>query len=91
LVRYTIKEKIMCWGKSSTPDLPATPAPQPTPTPAAQPGEVAASAESKRNKIAGLRMGGMATIKNQGGAAGLTGKGVDLSNPQLEGKKVLGA
>ena len=82
----------MCWGKTKTPDLPATPAPAPTPSPAAQPGEVAASAESKRNKIQALRFGAMSTIKNVGGAAGISGTGANLSSPQAEGvKKTLGA
>lgn len=74
-----------------TPDSPATPDPTPTPTPAAEPGEVAASAESKRAKTAALKYGAMGTIKNKGGAGGLSGEGVDLSNPQAEGKKTIGA
>lgn len=88
----------MCWGKAKTPDLPPTPAPIPIPpaaapvipVPAAQPGEVAASAESKRKKVEALRYGAMGTIKNVGGAAGVSGMGINLSNPEAK-NKVLGA
>ena len=85
----------MCFGSAKTPDVPATPSPTPSPVPAAAPGEVAASAESKRNKVAALKYAGMAsTIKNVGGAAGVTGVGADLSNPIASAvgtKKTLGS
>ena len=85
----------MCFGggvKTVQQQLPPTPDPAPIPSPAAQPGEVAASAESKRNKVAALRYGAMSTIRNVGGAAGITGTGADLSSPMATGqKKTLGS
>jgi hypothetical protein len=85
----------MCFGGGGkTPSLPPTPPPQPTPTPAAAPGEVAASAESKRAKTAALKFGAMNTIRNFGGAVGVSGSGADLSNPAAlagQQKKTIGA
>lgn len=85
----------MCFGGSpKMPDIPqaltATPTPAAVPTPAAKPGEVAASAESKRKKLDALKYGAMGTVRNVGGAAGVSGTGVDLSNPMASQKKTLG-
>ena len=83
----------MCWGKTKVPDVPATPAPTPVPTPSVEAGEVASSAAAKRQKTAALRYGALNTIRNKGGAVGVTGEGADLSNPAAQAgqKKTLGA
>lgn len=82
----------MCWGGSKTPDVAATPDPTPTPSPEQESSEVNASAESKRNKVSALRYGALGTIKNEGGAKGVSGQGIDLSNPSATGtKKTLGS
>ena len=85
-----IRPAILYFSSGKVPDQPKSPDPTPIPTPAAQPGEVEASAESKRNKTAALKYGAMATIKNKGGASGISGVGADLSAPAAE-KKTLGA
>ena len=83
---------LFCFGGSQkTPSLPAVPDPSPVPVTAASPGEVASAADVKRNKIAALKFGAMSTIRNAGGAQGITGTGADLSNPNAASKKTLGA
>lgn len=83
----------LCFGHSKTPDMPANPDPTPTPTPAAQPGEVAASAESKRAKTDAMKYGAMGTVRNKGGAQGISGTGADLSSPEAQAgtKKTIGS
>ena len=82
----------MCWGGTKIPEQQKVPDPVPVPSPAASPGEVEASAESKRNRVAALKYGAMNTIRNVGGAVGITGVGADLSTPAAQGtKKTLGA
>ena len=82
----------MCFGKTKVPEVGSAPAIAPAPVPSSPiPGEAEASAEAKRKKIAALKFGAMSTIKNIGGAAGISGVGADLSSPTAIGqKKTLG-
>ena len=74
----------MCFGSSKTPEVQAAPAaqplpdPTPSPVPAASPTEVQATAEQKRSKIAALKFGAQASVRNVGGARGISGVGSDL-------------
>ena len=89
----------MCFGGGKTPEVAAAPAaqplppPTPSPSPAQSPAEQQQTAQQKRNKVDALRYGSMNTIRNTGGAQGLSGTGPDLSAPQAQGgqKKNLGA
>jgi len=83
----------MCFGSSKTPSIPSAPAPAPTPSPAPSQEESAVAADVKRNKIAALRFGAISTIRNVGGAPGVSGAGADLSNPMAQAgqKKTIGA
>lgn len=81
----------MCFGSTKVPEVTQQPATAPAPVPSApEPGEAVVSAEAKRKKIANLKYGALATIKNVGGAAGISGTGADLSSPAAGGKKTLG-
>lgn len=80
----------MCFGGPSTPSVPAPPAPTPVPTPSdVSPTQ---TAEQRANQVKQLRYGALSTIKNVGGAAGITGAGADLSTPAASAgqKKTLG-
>jgi hypothetical protein len=81
------------WGSSSNNDsqqqVSAPPAPSPAPT--MQNPTPENSAGQTRNKIAALRYGMMSTIRNVGGASGITGTGGDLNNTNQQGKKTLGS
>jgi hypothetical protein len=90
----------MCFGSSKTQEVPAAPAaqplpdPTPSPIPAASPTEVQATAEQKRNKIAALKFGAQASVRNVGGAKGIAGTSADLIGTPMAtsgDKKVLGA
>lgn len=83
-------EKGCFGGSGKSQSLPLTPDPAPMPSPAPSPEEQVQTQEQKRTRIGQLKAAGlMSTIKNTGGAVGLTGQGADLSNPQAA-KKTLG-
>lgn len=80
----------MCFGgKSSTPDIPAPPAPTPVPTPSdVSPQQ---TAQQRANQVSQLRYGILSTIKT--GGQGITGVGPELSTPTATSgqKKTLGS
>ena len=79
-------------GSPKKPDISVPPPAAPSPMPSPVPSELAAqTAEAKRAKVASMRYGLLSTIKNEGGATGITGAGADLVTPTAKGKKTLGS
>jgi hypothetical protein len=73
----------MCFGSTSAPQLPPTPAPTPMPTPI---GDAVNTEGQRADKIKKMKQGMLSTIKTS--PAGVMGAGSDLS--QNPGSRTLG-
>ncbi len=63
-------------GGGDTPAVPAPPAIAPSPVPTET--SPSANIEGRQRQVAMLKYGSLATVTNQGGAAGITGTGPDM-------------
>ncbi len=82
----------MCfWGGSSKNSQPIAPPAPPaqSPIPSASEQSPGAAGEQRRARLAAMKYGMLNTIRNVGGAKGITGKGADLSTPIAQGQKTL--